>query len=147
MAWLIGRQFAILTPLIALAMVVFFASCLALLAWLAGLSPAEFAVGFVQEATLPAIGAAAKLGLVSFCFAAAAGFGLWCQWQDRLRLDAPLLSLVLRFVAVTLTRNAFLNPLRRIMSPAFSGRPLFRAHNLGPSQTPTESAGAFPLLI
>ena len=147
LAWLIGRQFAILTPPIALAMVVFFVSCLAWLALLAGLSPAEFAVGFVQEAAPPAVGAAAKLGMVSLCFAAAAGFGLWCQWQAKQRLDEPLLPRVLSLVAALLTLNAFLNPLRRITSPALSGRLLLRAHNLGQFQTPAESAGALPLLV
>jgi len=146
LSWFTAKKFAFLTPLITVAMVGFLALWVAWMAWVVGLSPAEFAFGFVEEATLPAVGATAKLGLVALCFAMVAAFGRWCQWQAKLRLDAPLLSRVLRFLSLHPCSNLSLNPINRVLSAALNYYQLHRTSNRPPTSTSADLAGAAPLL-
>lgn len=146
LSWFTAKKFAFLSPLIMAAMVGFFALWVAWMAWLGGLSPAEFAFGFVEEATLPAIGSTAKLGLVALCFAVVAAFGRWCQWQAKLRLDPPLLSRVLRFLSLHPCSNLSLNPISRALSAALTDNQLPRTGIRPTASTPADFAGAAPLL-
>ena len=142
LSWFTSKKFAFFTPLIAVAMVGFFA-------WLVGLwslPSSEVAFGFVGETALPVAGAIAKLELVALCFAVVAAFGHWCQWQARLRLDPPLLSRVLRFLSPYLDSNLSLNPISRVLSAALTGHQLHRTSNGPPTSTSADLAGAAPLL-
>ena len=147
LSWFTAEKFALLTPLITVVMVVLLALGIALGEWIFGLSPLEAAFGFVEEATLPAVGATAKLGLVALCFAVATAFGHWCQSQAKLHLDPSLLSWVLHFLLLHLGSNLSLNPINRVLSAASTNYPLPCADQRPPVSTPADLAGATPLLI
>ncbi len=127
-------------------MVGFLALCVAWMAWIFGLSAPEAALGFLEEATLRAVGATPKLGLIALGFAVIAAFGRWCQLQARLRLDPPLLSRVIRFLSAPLAFNIALNRIHRILSSNLT----VRLHPLAGSRLPVSTyadlAGATPLL-
>ena len=146
LSWFTAKKFAFLTPLITVAVVAFCAFCLGWVAYLVGLSPTDVAFGFVEEAALPAVGATAKLGLVSLCFAVVAAFGRWCQWQAKLRLDLPLLSRVLRFLSLHLGSNPSLNPISHVPSRSLPDHQLHRTSNRPSTSTSADLAGAAPLL-
>ena len=76
-----AKQFAVLTPIITLAMVALCAAQLSWMGWAVGLPPAEIAFEFVREAALPVSGGVALLGIIALCFAAIASFGGWCLSQ------------------------------------------------------------------
>ena len=114
------------------------------LAYLAGLPPAEFAFGFVQDAVLPAAGATAQLSMVALSFAAVACFGFWCQSQAKLPSDTPLLLRMPRFVSTAFALNVSLNSLRRILLPALVS---LRARYWALASTPSDLSGAAPLLL
>ena len=76
-----AKQFAVLTPIITLAMVALCAAQLSWMGWVVGLPPAEIAFEFVHEAALPVSGGVALLGIIALCFAAIASFGAWCLSQ------------------------------------------------------------------
>ncbi len=76
-----AKQFAVLTPIITLAMVALCAAQLSWMGWVVGLPPAEIAFEFIHEAALPVSGGVALLGIIALCFAAIASFGGWCLSQ------------------------------------------------------------------
>ena len=76
-----AKQFAVLTPIITLAMVALCAAQLSWMGWVVGLPPAEIAFEFVHEAALPVSGGVALLGIIALGFAAIASFGGWCLSQ------------------------------------------------------------------
>ena len=146
LSWFTAKKFAFFTPVITVAMVGFLALWVSWMAWVFGLSAPEVALGFVEEATLPAVGATAKLGLVALCFSVVAAVGRWCHLQAKLRLDPPLLARVLRFLSLHSGSNLSLNPISRVLSAALTGHQLHRTSNRPPTSTSADLAGAAPLL-
>ena len=80
-----AKQFAVLTPIITLAMVAVCAVQLSWMGWIVGLPPVEVAFEFVHEAALPVSGGIALLAVIAACFAAIACFGGWCLAQPTRR--------------------------------------------------------------
>ena len=95
-----AKQFAVLTPIITLAMVALCAAQLSWMGWVVGLPPAEIAFEFVHEAALPVSGGVALLGIFALCFAAIASFGGWCLSQPARRFVlSPALAWAYRLLA------------------------------------------------
>ena len=128
-------------------MAVFYAASLGLLALSAGLPPAEFAFGFVEDAALPLAGATAKLGIAALCLAVVAAFGRWCQSQARLRAETPLLSRMPRSVASNLTLNLSFKFPRCISHLALAIHLPLHTRSRALSSTPADLSGADPLLL
>ena len=146
LSWFAAKKFAFFTPLVAIAMVGFFALCVAWIAWVFGLSAPDSTLGFLEEATLPAVGAMAKLSLVTFFCAIVAAFGRWCQLQAKLRLGPQLLSRVIRRFASNLALNLPQRFGYHILPPALTNGLMPRVPSRVIRFTASDLSGAIPLL-
>lgn len=143
-----AKQFAVLTPIITLAMVALCAAQLSWMGWVAGLPPAEIAFEFVHEAALPVSGGVALLGIIALGFAAIASFGGWCLSQPA---GPPVVYGLLLWASRLLA--SLIVSMRRLSNCA---EPLYlagadEATSVSPSRriavpNPAALAGAAPLL-